>query len=250
MSERWRPDGRPDILVVDDLALYRELEAHYLSRVGTVRTAGNAQAASQAVALRRPHLAVISIDLPDRPGDEWVRELRETPRTSHIPVVVLTRGSPAEHARAVRAGACDVLTRPLAHSSLVDSVRRFLSAPLPPKGLPRVRVKRPARFWDVSHSASGTLRNVSRGGCFVESKEWLPGEGHELNLDFGLPGFPETISLTAQLVWRRLLPSRGARGAGLRFLELDGGTSRALGHYVDASQALASGGFAPAGDLA
>ena len=247
MSERWRPDGRPDLLVVDDLALYRELEAHYLSRVGSVRTAGNAAAASAAIALRRPHLAVISLDLPDRPGEELVRELRETPRTSHIPIVVLTRGSPAEHARAVRAGACDVLTRPLAHATLVDSVRRFLSAPLPPKGLPRIEVKRPARFWDVAHSSSGTLRNVSRGGCFVESKEWLPSEGHELNIDFALPGLAETIAVTAQLVWRRLLPSRGARGAGLRFLELDGSTSRTLAHYVETGQALASGGLAPAG---
>jgi CheY-like chemotaxis protein len=236
VSERWRPAARPDLLVVEDLALYRELEAHYLSRVGSVRTAGNAAAASAAIALRRPQLAVISLDLPDRPGEELVRELRETPRTSHIPVIVLTRGSPAEHARAVRAGACDVLTRPLAHATLVDSARRFLSAPLPPMGLPRAQVKRPARFWDVTHTARGLLRNVSRGGCFVESKEWLPSEGHELHLDFALPGLPEQVAVTARLVWRRLLPSRGARGAGLRFLELDGGTARALAHYVDASR--------------
>jgi CheY-like chemotaxis protein len=247
VSERWRPDGRPDLLVVDDLALYRELEAHYLSRVGSVRTAGNAAAASAAIALRRPHLVVVSIDLPDRPGEELVRELRETPRTSHIPVIVLTRGSPPEHARAVRAGACDVLTRPLAHATLADSARRFLSAPLPPLGLPRVAVKRPVRFWDVTHSASGTLRNVSRGGCFVESKDWLPSEGHELNVDFALPGLPEIVSVTAQLVWRRLLPSRGARGAGLRFLELDGVTARTLADYVEAGRVR---GLAPAGGAA
>ena len=98
MNEAWRSDGRPDLLVVDPLALYRELEAHYLSRVGSVRTAGNAAAASAAIALRRPHLVVVAIDLADRPGEELVRELRETPRTSHIPVIVLTRGSPAEPA--------------------------------------------------------------------------------------------------------------------------------------------------------
>jgi CheY-like chemotaxis protein len=244
VSEGRPADARPDLLVVDDLALYRELEAHYLSRVGTVRSVGNAAAAMAAVALRRPHLIVTVIDLPDRPGDELMRELRETPRTSAIPILALTRGTPAEHARAVRAGACDVLTRPLAHDTLVDSVRRFLSAPLPPKGLPRVSLTRPVRFWDVSNQAEGTLRNLSRGGCFVESKDWIPGEGHELNVDFGLPGFHETISLTARLVWRRLLPTRGARGAGLRFLELDGGTSRALGHFVEASHALVSGGLA------
>jgi len=248
VSERPIADGRPDILVVDDLALYRELEAHYLSRLGTVRTAGNAEAARLAVALRRPHLVVTSIDLPDRPGEEFVRELRETPRTSAIPVVALTRGTPVEHERAVRAGASDVLTRPLAHHTLLDTVTRFLSTPLqPPRGLPRVRLARPARVWDAANSTTGMLRNLSRGGCFVESEDWIPSEGHELNVDFGLPGFAGPISLSARLVWRRLLPARGARGAGLRFLALDGGTSRALGHFVEASHALASGGLAPAG---
>jgi CheY-like chemotaxis protein len=233
VSEPGSFDGRPDILVVDPLALYRELEAHYLSRIGKVRTAGNAAAAMRSIELRRPHVAIVSLDLADRPGEELVAELRETPRTASLPVVALTRGSPAEHARAVRAGARDVLTRPLAHSLLVQTVNRLLATPYGPQGLPRATVKRPVRFWDVAHFSSGTLRNVSRGGCFVESDDWLPGEGHELNVDFALPGFAEKFALTAQIVWRRLLPSRGRRGAGLRFLELDGGTARALGHFVE-----------------
>ncbi|MEN8160913.1 MAG: PilZ domain-containing protein [Myxococcota bacterium] len=236
MSEWAPPDGRPDILVVDPLVLYRELEAHYLSRIGRVRTAGNAAAAMRSIELRRPHVAIVSLDLADRPGEELVAELRESPRTAAIPVVALTRGSPAEHARAVRAGASDILTRPLAHSLLVETVDRLLATPYGPQGLPRAPVKRPVRFWDLAHISSGVLRNVSRGGCFVESDDWLPSEGHELNLDFALPGFPGTFALTAQLVWRRLLPSRGRRGAGLRFLELDGGTARALGHYVETVQ--------------
>jgi CheY-like chemotaxis protein len=244
-------DGRPDLLLVDDVALFRELEAHYLSRVGAVRTAGNAAAARAAIEARRPSVLVLSLDLPDRPGEELLRELRAAPRTESLPVVALTRGSPGEHARAVRAGASDVLTRPLAHSTLVDSVQRFLDASTRlTRGLPRVPVERPVRFWDVERSASGTLRNLSRGGCFVESPEWLPGEGHELHLDFALPGLDETIRSTARLVWRRLLPGPTARGAGFRFLELDGGSARALGRFIEVSRALATGGLAPAGGFA
>lgn len=240
-------EGRPDILVVDPLALFRELEAHYLSRVGVVRTAGNAAAAARHIARRRPHIAVVSLDLADRPGDALVAELRDTPRTASIPVVALTRGTPAEHARAVRAGARDVLTRPLATSLLVETVSRLLATPHGPKGLPRAPVERPVRIWDITHTAAGTLRNVSRGGCFVESDDWLPSEGHELNLDFALPGFPEMIALTAQLIWRRLLPSRGARGAGLRFLEIDGATARALGHFAEAMHSRSAPLAMPAG---
>ena len=226
---------RPDVLVVESLALFREVEAHYLSRVANVRTAGNAAAAVAAVELRRPRLIVTSLDLPDRPGEELVRELRQHRRTQAIPIVVLTRGGPEEHARAVRAGASDVLTRPLLHETLVQSALRFLGPSPARSGLPRARVARPVRLWDREHSATGTLRNLSRGGCFVESADWLPGEGDELNLDFGLPGFRESLALSARLVWRRVLPGGGRGSAGFRFLELDGATSRALARFVESS---------------
>ncbi len=232
-----QPESRPDVLVVESLALFREVEAHYLSRVACVRTAGNAAAAVAAIQQQRPQLIVTSLDLPDRPGEELVRELRREPRTREIPIVALTRGSPEEHARAVRAGATDVLTRPLAHETLVQAVERFLGAPLLASGLPRAHLARPIRLWDGENEATGTMRNVSRGGCYVESPEWLPGEGHELNLDFGLPGFANHLALTARLVWRRMVPGRRQPGAGFRFLELDGGTSRALHHFVAASRA-------------
>jgi CheY-like chemotaxis protein len=234
-------DPRPDVLIVENLALFREIEAHYLSRVASVRTAGNASAAVEAIRLRRPRLLVTTFDLPDRSAEELVSELRHAAHTRELPIVVLTRGTPSEHARAVRAGASDVLTRPLSHDTLVKSAQRFLATPEAPPGLPRANVARPVRLWDLEHEATGTLRNVSRGGCFVESKAWLPSEGHELNLDFGLPGFSSSIALTARLVWRRLLPSGKQRGAGFRFLELDGGTSRALAGFVETSHLLASG---------
>jgi CheY-like chemotaxis protein len=239
-------EQRPDVLIVESLALFREIEAHYLSRVASVRTACNALSAAEEIRVRRPQLIVTALDLPDRPGEQFVHELRQRPRTKEIPIVALTRGTPGEHASAVRAGASDVLTRPLSHDSLVQSVQRFLAAPAGPSGLPRASVARPARLWDGEHSATGTLRNLSRGGCFVESKDWLPAEGHELHLDFGLPGFSRSIALTARLVWRRLLPGQKQRGAGFRFLELDGGTARALDHFVEAARTFGMGPGGPA----
>ena len=169
VSTRPQPDGRPDILLVDDLALYRELEAHYLARVGSVRTAGNAAAAAAAVALKRPHIAVISLDLPDRPGEELVRELRETPRTSAIPVVALTRGSPGR-ARARRARR-RLATCSRARSRTPCSWTRCSAssrAPLVPQGLPRVQV-------EAARRASGTSRTPRRARsatCRAAAASW------------------------------------------------------------------------------
>jgi CheY-like chemotaxis protein len=226
----------PDVLVVEGLALFREVDAHYLARVATVRTAGSAAAAAGAIRARRPQLVVSSLELPDRPGEEFVRELSQPRGAAPIPVVVMTRGSAEEHARAVRAGACDVLTRPFSHETLAQTVERFTAEP--PSGLPRARLASPVTLRAPAHSATGTLRNLSRGGCFVESRDWLPGEGDELQLDFGLPGLSTPIAVGARLVWRRLVPGRAPRGAGFRFLDLDGTTARALAHFVDASRLL------------
>jgi Tfp pilus assembly protein PilZ len=190
---------------------------------------------------------VTSLELPDRPGEELVRELRRSPGTASLPIVVLTRGSPEEHARAVRAGASDVLTRPLLHETLAQAVGRFVAAEPSASGLPRTQLSRPVRLWDREHSALGTLRNLSRGGCFVECADWLPSEGDELNLDFGLPGFATGLALSARLVWRKAAPRARRTGAGLRFLALDGSTSRALARFVETSLTLGPAGSAVGG---
>jgi hypothetical protein len=46
-------EQRPDVLVVEGLALFREIAAHYLSRIAAVRTAGNALSAAERSGCRR-----------------------------------------------------------------------------------------------------------------------------------------------------------------------------------------------------
>ncbi|MAE97332.1 MAG: hypothetical protein CL910_21995 [Deltaproteobacteria bacterium] len=100
-----------------------------------------------------------------------------------------------------------------------------------PRGLPRIQVDVAAMLHTEERPVPGRLRNLSRGGVFIES-EWFPPEGTELGLEFTLPEQDQPLAPTATTVWRQLRADRGATGIGMRFLELDGSSLRSLDGYV------------------
>ncbi len=68
-----------------------------------------------------PDLILLDLHLPDVPGQEVLRELRESPRTARIPVVILSAdATPAQAKRMLEAGAEEYLTKPF-------DVRQFLA---------------------------------------------------------------------------------------------------------------------------
>ncbi|HEX9246216.1 MAG TPA: response regulator [bacterium] len=68
-----------------------------------------------------PDLILLDLQLPDIPGDEVLRRLRETPETRHIPVIVISAdATPGQTERLRTAGAWQYLTKPL-------DVKKFLS---------------------------------------------------------------------------------------------------------------------------
>lgn len=216
------------VLIVDDLAMFRELETLFLSRFGRIVSVANAAEALERVRHDPPDIVVLDWTLPDRPAHEVLRALREGPATREIPVVVVTTGHAHDHAHAIRLGAADVVSKPLSRLVLVEAVRRFLRHP-GTRGLPRVPVETPVRLWNRQRETWGVARNISRGGMFIES-DWLPPAETELHLAFDLES--STLAPTAKLVWRRLRPVDGAPGIGVRFLALDGAAARRLDAFV------------------
>lgn len=218
----------PTILVVDDVPLFRELECLFLARCGRVITACSGR---EALALaERERLAVVVLDanLPDLSGEELCRLLKQPAEAP--PIVVITGGgSAAEHAAAIRAGADDVLAKPLSRLSLVETVQRFTRFAVP-RGLPRVTMTTAVRIVQGGTEAWGTARNLSRGGMFVECDRRFV-EHQELDIEFSLPGASAPIRQTAHVVWARRA-NGGRPGFGVRFLSLDGTAARTLDEYV------------------
>jgi uncharacterized protein (TIGR02266 family) len=222
---------RPRLLVVEEVPLFRELEAAFLAPMGHVVSLQSAREARESIQAAVPDVLVISLQLPDLPGDLVCRALRAREDTKDLPVVIVTGGSADDYARAVRAGASDVLSKPLSRRTLLEAVGRFLRPKALTRSLTRVPVEVPVVMGDGEQQARGTIRNLSRGGLFVESG-WLPREGSEVSLSFSLESGARTFRPTGQLVWRRLSARAGRPGLGMRFLALDGDTWHDLADFV------------------
>lgn len=225
-------ENRPRILVVDDVPLFREVEALYLSRLGDVRSASSAAEARALLAREPADIVVCDLHLPDQAGDALCLELSADGQNRDTRWVFITRDDASDYSRAIRAGAADVLAKPLARADLVGAVTRLIGEL---RGLPRAALREPAHLLGNDRVSTGTVQNISRGGVFVASG-WLPREGTELRIEFALPGTQSPITTAARVMWRRYDDERA--GFGLRFLALDGKTQRALARYVDEHAAI------------
>jgi CheY-like chemotaxis protein len=220
--------ARPRILVVDDVPLFREVEALYLGRLGAVRSAANAREARAKLAEEPADVVVLDLHLPDEGGDVVCRELSQLPAHRETRWLFVTRADAADHARAIAAGASDVLAKPLSRADLVAAVGHLLR---PGRGMPRAPLREPAHLWAEDRVSTGTVQNVSRGGLFVSSG-WLPREGAEVRIEFRVPDSEQTVAPTGRVMWRRLEATNGPAGFGVRFVAIDGRAQRALTHYV------------------
>jgi len=217
--------------VVDDTPLIRELGALFLARAGRVVTAASGEEALAIADELHPDLVVADLLMPGMDGAALCAQLKRSAAHSQVPVVLLSAtGEAAERERAVRAGANDVLPKPIERMALLDAARRYLNEPTP-RALPRIQVTARAQLRQHCHAWDATARNLSRGGVFVETPRLLEARS-ELELALALPEATEVIASTAQVIWTRDR-ARTAPGMGLRFLGLDRRTARALADYVE-----------------
>jgi uncharacterized protein (TIGR02266 family) len=218
------------ILVVDDAAMFRDLESLFLARCGQVLTACDGDEAWDIMRRERPDIVVTDLAMPGMPGDELCRRIKADVDLRRTPVIVVaSRDAGEEHERAVRAGADDVVEKPVNRVSLIQAVNHFLR--LAVRGLVRVALETDVRIAGNAGDVWGWTRNVSRGGIFVESERDLPPDS-EVQLEFALPETRDALAPTAKVVWRRLATRTLAAGLGLQFLKLDRDAARRLDEYI------------------
>jgi CheY-like chemotaxis protein len=194
-------DIKRKILIVDDAPMFRELESLFLARIGRVFTSGEGEEALGVAHEERPDVIIADLSMPGMGGDELCRRVKADPDLRRTPVVIVTGGERGDdHERAVRAGADDVLEKPVNRLALIQAVNRFLR--LAVRGLSRVPLETDVRLGLADQESWGWSRNLSRGGMFVESDTELPPDT-ELRLQFALPQTQEEIAPTARVIWRR-----------------------------------------------
>lgn len=116
------------VLVVDDEIGALTLIGIMLERGGfEVLKAPNAYVALDILGQQRPNLIILDVMMPGMDGIELCRQIRATPETETIPVLILSaRGDAETVERGFEAGANDYLSKPILHHDLVTKVRRML----------------------------------------------------------------------------------------------------------------------------
>jgi two-component system KDP operon response regulator KdpE len=115
----------PEVLVIDDEVQIRRLLRVTLEGAGfRVREAEGGQLGLAEAATKRPDAIILDLGLPDLPGIEVLKRLREW---SRLPVLILSvRGQEADKIEALDAGADDYLSKPFGGGELLARLRAIL----------------------------------------------------------------------------------------------------------------------------
>jgi two-component system KDP operon response regulator KdpE len=115
----------PEVLVIDDEVQIRRLLRLTLEGAGfRVREAEDGNLGLVEAATKRPDAIILDLGLPDLPGIEVLKRLREW---SRLPVLILSvRGQEADKIEALDAGADDFLSKPFGGGELLARLRAML----------------------------------------------------------------------------------------------------------------------------
>ena len=118
------------ILVIDDsptdtAAIKVTLQGHGY----VVLTADNGRDGITAALEKLPDLIIMDIVMPEMNGFKATRELHKNPKTSDIPIIMLsTKDQPADIEWAKRQGATDYLIKSADNTALIAMIEKILSS--------------------------------------------------------------------------------------------------------------------------
>ena len=116
------------VLVVDDIeANRRVLQAKLEAKYFDVILAKDGFEALEVVARETPDIILLDIMMPGMDGFEVCRRLKEDPKVSHIPVVMVTALNDQEdRVRGLEAGAEDFITKPVDDFALMSRIEALM----------------------------------------------------------------------------------------------------------------------------
>jgi two-component system phosphate regulon response regulator PhoB len=119
---------KPLVLIVEDEAALVTMLRYNLEKEGfSVCEAGDGEEALVQIAERKPDVVLLDWMLPLVSGIEVCRQIRRSPSSRTLPVVMLTaRGEEGDRVRGLNSGADDYVVKPFSPSELIARLRAVM----------------------------------------------------------------------------------------------------------------------------
>ncbi len=223
------------ILVIEDEADIRQVLDYNLKSAGhEVLEAARGADGLRLIREREPDLVLLDLMLPDMPGTEVCRSIKDNPATKTLPVVMLTaRGEEIDRVVGFEIGADDYITKPFSVRELVLRIRAVLRRrELPVSDGPTIefgnlRLDRAAhRVWVEGEEVELTALEFKLLVTLYERRNRVQSRGALLDEVWGLDTKISTRTVDAHV--KRLREKMGAardyietvRGVGYRFADV------------------------------
>ena len=123
-------DNNQSILLVEDNEVNRDMLVRRLQRAGhEVTTAGDGEAALEAMRQLQPAVVLMDMNLPIKDGWTACREAQQDTSIAGIPIIALTAHAMEEDKhRALEAGCSDYATKPVDFPDLLAKIAAQLDA--------------------------------------------------------------------------------------------------------------------------
>jgi chemosensory pili system protein ChpA (sensor histidine kinase/response regulator) len=123
-----RIDQERVIVIADDSISVRKFVGRMLEKNGyRVKLAADGLEAAELITQQGCHLVITDLEMPRMTGYELMAQLRQSPATKRIPVMVVTSRAGAKHRdRAVKEGASTFLTKPVQEDQLLAAVEQLI----------------------------------------------------------------------------------------------------------------------------
>lgn len=116
-------------LIIDDSVTMRRIIANILGRLGypDVIHASNGREALDKLATESIDIVITDWYMPEMNGLDFVRALRTTPATSHIPIVIVTANAASDDiAQALELGVNSYVLKPFTVETMRDKIAALL----------------------------------------------------------------------------------------------------------------------------
>ncbi len=212
------------VLLVDNRGLFREVMPAIKRRTNCrILTATNGTDALAMARREKPDLIFLDAEMEGMTGVDVCRVLKADKQSAQRPIVLIGGGE-KERQEGNRAGADGFLERDFVEDDFFETLRRHLNVFA--RNAARAAVTWSVTFWRDGLQHEGTIRDLSRGGFFVQTSVDQP-IGARIEISFHTPVERPTRSVVGEAIVVRI-GHEPDKGLGCRFFQLSASSRTTL----------------------